>query len=105
MAIIVPLVAVPRQTVQVVLGGQSCEIEVFQTDFGLYMNLSVQNAPIVQGMVCLNLVRIVRRLYLGFLGDLVFQDIEDDTDPVYTGLGTRYFLNYIPASALPAGVG
>ena len=55
---------------------------------------------IIGGVICENLNRIVRSLYLGFAGDLAFIDNQGSTDPVYTGLGTRYSLAYIEADEL-----
>lgn len=104
MALIVPLRPVPRQTVQIVLADQSCEISVYQQDYGLYVDLSVSNALVIGGVIALNMTRIVRDAYLGFAGDLIFQDVEDDADPVYTGLGTRFLLNYLTEADL-AGAG
>ena len=55
-------------------------------------------------MLCENLNVIVRDAYLGFIGDLAFYDTQGDTAPVYTGLGSRYVLEYFAPSELPAGV-
>jgi len=102
---IVPLVAVPSQTLTITLANQTCQIDVYQKSTGLFLNLSVNNELIIGGVVCENLNRIVRDLYLGFVGDLAFIDNQDSEDPVYTGLGTRFSLAYIEASELPPGVG
>ena len=45
-------------------------------------------------MICLNNVGLVRESYLGFIGQLVFVDIQGTDDPYYTGLGLRYLLTY-----------
>lgn len=100
MSILVPLRAVPSQTMQILLGGQSCILNVYQLDYGMFMDVFVNDAPIVQGTICENLNRIVRSLYLGFSGDFVFQDDQGLTDPVYTGLGARYLLWYLTAAEL-----
>lgn len=97
---IVPTQAVPNQTLQVSLGGQVCQINIYQKFFGLYLDLYVNNVLIIAGVVCKNLNRIVRSAYLGFIGDLCFIDNQGDTDPTYTGLGTRYSLAYLEASDL-----
>lgn len=100
MALVVPLKAVPNQSLQVVLAGQSCIIDVVQTVYGLFLDLYVSDELIVAGVICENLNRIVRSLYLGFSGDLVFKDTQGDADPVYTGLGARFLLLYVPVSEL-----
>jgi hypothetical protein len=103
--LIVPLQATPNQTFTIQLAGQSCQIDVYQTRFGLYMDLQLNNLPVVTGVICQNKNRIVRDLYFGFAGDFWFFDTQGDSDPHYTGLGGRYLLQYIEASELPAGVG
>lgn len=101
--LVVPLRPVPNQSLQAQLGDQACIITVYQTAFGLFMNLYVGNELIVCGQICENLNRIVRYAYLGFVGDLVFVDTQGSPqeDPVYTGLGSRFLLVYLPPDALP----
>lgn len=104
MSIVIPLKAVPSQTLQVLLNGQSCIIDVYQTDYGLYMDLYLGSQLVVAGVTCLNLNRIVRSLYLGFSGDLAFFDTQagggEGADPVYTGLGSQFVLLYFSAAEL-----
>lgn len=102
MAQIVPLNDVPSQRVQVLLNNQVCQIYVYQAQFGMFLELSVNNTLIIAGVVCENLNRIVRSAYLGFSGDLAFIDTQGSTDPVYTGIGTRYFLLYLTEDDLAA---
>ena len=98
--LIVPLRAVPSQNFQTVLNGQSCQIAVYARFYGLHLDLSVNDVPIVSGVLCYNLNRIVRDAYLGFVGDLVFIDNEGTDDPVYTGLGGRFSLAYLTSADL-----
>lgn len=102
---IVPLNANPNQIVTVGLGNQTCQIAVRQTSKGLFLSLYVNNTLIIGGVICQNLNRIVRDLYLGFAGDLVFYDTQGTSDPDYTGLGARFLLVYLSPSDLPPGVG
>lgn len=97
---IIPLQPIPNQTLSVTLDGQVSQIDCYQTAFGLFLDLYVDNVLIIGSVICENLNRIVRSLYLGFQGDLAFIDNQGSTDPVYTGLGTRYSLAYIEASEL-----
>lgn len=100
----VPLQPIPNQTVQIVLGGQSCMVHVYQLAYGLFADLTINNVvPICAGQICQNLNRLVRGGYLGFSGNLAFWDSQGADDPVYTGLGSRFFLLYFSASEL-AGV-
>lgn len=103
---IVPIQAAKSQSFAVLLANQNCRIDIYQKSTGLFLNLYVGGSLIIGGVICLNLVRIVRSLYLGFVGDLAFYDTQSGTaDPIYTDLGTRFVLLYIEASELPVGVG
>jgi hypothetical protein len=86
----IPLVATPAQSLTVQLGDQSCQIVVRQRRTGLYVDLSVQDVPIALGVLALNLVKIVRGKYLGFVGDLFFADTQGSDAPDYTGLVDRF---------------
>lgn len=99
--LIVPVQAVANQSLQVQLGGQPCTLNLYQTMFGLFMDVYVGATPIILGVICQNLNRIVRDAYLGFIGDFIFIDNDGTgSDPIYTGLGTAYSLAYLEASDL-----
>jgi hypothetical protein len=97
---IVPLTPTPSQVLTIALGGQACQINVYQKRGGLYVDLSVNDQLIIGGVIGLNLNRIVRSVYLGFIGDLAFVDTQGSNDPDYTGLGDRYLLAYLEAADL-----
>ena len=98
----VPVQAVPNQTLQVQLAGQACTLNIYETTFGLFMDVLVNSTQIVGGVLCENLNRIVRSLYLGFEGDFGWYDTQGTTDPIYSGLGSRYQLIYLePGDLLP----
>jgi hypothetical protein len=101
----IPLQPVPNQTLMVQLAGQTCQINVYQKFYGLFCDLYVANTLIIAGVLCENLNRIVRSLYLGFVGDLGFYDTQGTSDPDYAGLGSRFLLIYLEASDLPPGQG
>jgi hypothetical protein len=104
---LVPTQPIPNQTFNVQLGGQACVINCYQLAYGLFVDLYVGNSLIVAGVIALNLNRIVRSLYLGFVGDLVFYDTQgaqNPSDPIFTGLGSRFQLIYLTPSDL-AGAG
>jgi len=103
--LVVPLQPVASQTLQCQLGGQACTIEVAQNAFGLFTTLFVGSSLIISNVLSQNLNRIVRSLYLGFVGDLAFVDTEGTDDPSYTGLGSRWQLLYLAPTDLPAGEG
>lgn len=101
----VPVQALPNQTMQIVLGSQSVTLNVYQLSTGLFMDVLVGSNLIIGGVICENLNRIVRDLYLGFAGDLIWFDTQGTSDPIYSGLGARWLLIYLSTSDLPAGVG
>jgi Concanavalin A-like lectin/glucanases superfamily/SPRY domain len=69
----------------------------------LYLDLFVNDAPVITGVVCQNLNRLVRLSYLGFSGDLMWQDTHGTNDPTSPGLGTRYQLCYVESTdSVPA---
>jgi hypothetical protein len=100
---LVPVAAVPNQSLQCQVGGQNTTIDLVQSAYGLFMTIAVNGTQIIGGVICLNLNRIVRSAYLGFLGDFVWLDSQGTSDPSYQGLGTRYQLIYLEESDLPAG--
>jgi hypothetical protein len=92
--LIVPLTAVVSQKLSVLLAKQNCQIAVYQKSTGLYIDLSVNNVPVVQANLCKDRVHIAPEAYLGFVGTLRFVDTIGALDPVYSGLGSRYLLVY-----------
>ncbi|MGO4560972.1 phage baseplate plug family protein [Rhizobiales bacterium 3FA27D7] len=93
--LIVPLQAVPNQAVRVQLNNQQCQFNIYQKDQGLFLDLLVDNSPMVMGVICQRANRIVRDAYLGFLGDLMWIDTQGTNDPEYSGIGSRYVLAYL----------
>lgn len=96
--LIVPTQAFARQELQVQLSGQNCSLTIAQNAYGLFMDVYVDGVLLIGGVICQNLNRIVRMAYTGFIGDLAFIDIEGTEDPVFTGLGSRFFLGYFTAA-------
>ena len=98
----IPLIAKPSQSVSIALGGQSCRLSIYQKSTGLFCDLYINDVLIIGGVICLNKNRIVRSVYLGFIGDLSFFDLQGSSDPDYTGLGSRFVLLYLEAADLKA---
>lgn len=111
---VVPLSAVPSQTLQIVLGGQNCSISVYiKTGADLadqtlqtpkqqtYMDLGYNGITVTTTALCLDQEQVLLdRQYLGFVGDFMFVDTQGNDDPVYTGFGTRWVLLYLEAADL-----
>ncbi|HGK4675255.1 TPA: hypothetical protein ACJ2WV_004556 [Kluyvera georgiana] len=88
------------QSLSITLAGQLCIIRLIQRESFIYMDLTVNGNPIMQGVPCLYGNKMVGYSYLGFKGDLVFLDNEGQSDPAYDGLGGRHILYYIEESEL-----
>lgn len=99
----IPLQSVPNQQLQIVLGGQNCQISVYVRSTWIFMDLNVNGTDISIATLARNAVALVPTAYLGFSGQLAFFDTQGATDPVYTGLGTRYQLAYFTAAELASG--
>lgn len=97
---IIPLQAIPNQVVTVNLANQVCQIDVYDTFFGMFVDLYVNGVLIIGGVVAHDRNKIVRSSYLGLVGDLAFIDQQGTSDPVYTEIGSRYVLAYLEASDL-----
>jgi hypothetical protein len=103
--LIIPLQPVPSQTVNALINNQATTLNVRQlNDQGLFMDVLLNDAPIIQGVICQNLNVIIRNAYFGYVGDFAFVDTQGTSDPVYTGLGSRYVLGYFTPAELPAGL-
>lgn len=100
---IIPIADVYSQSLTVQLGGQNCQINLYQKNNShLYCDLYVNNAAIITGVICQNMNLIVRDAYLGFVGDLFFYDAQGTyvvpstgIDPSSPGLGTRFIFCYV----------
>ncbi len=96
----IPLQQVPSQTLRVTLSGQSCQINLYTLDTGLYLDLLVNGTAILTAAICEDRNLIVREAYLGFIGDLAFMDTQGSEDPQYSGLGERWVLLYLSPADL-----
>lgn len=103
--LVIPLQSVPAQVVSVALNNQACTINIRQTTTGIYVDLLVNNALVIGGVIGQDRNRIVRSVYLGFIGDLAFVDTQGFDDPVFTGLGARWILGYFAPAELPGALG
>lgn len=94
----IPLQAAPSQTLSIVLGGQNCQIAVYQKSTGIYVDVAVNGSPVSVGVLAHDTVPLVPTTYLGFIGNLIFTDTLGTSDPSYAGLGAQYQLLYLTAT-------
>jgi len=99
---LIPIQSVPSQTVNVQLGNMLCVFSLYQKSTGFYIDVNVNGVTILTGVICQNLNRIIRSVYLNFDGDLCFIDTQGTDDPYYTDLGTRYVFVYLTPDDLSA---
>ena len=111
---VVPLEALPSQTLQIVLGGQNCALSVYTLDgydytdptlgtpnTNVYLDFAYNGIDVTETQICFNKKRLlINRQYLGFVGDFMFVDTQGTNDPQFAGLGSRYVLLYLSASDL-----
>lgn len=98
----IPMQAIPNQILIAVLEQQSTQINLRQRRTGLFMDVFLNNSPIVSGVIAENQKLIVRNAYLGYLGDFYFLDLTGQRIDLvdYTGLGTRWILLYMSEAEL-----
>lgn len=91
---IVPLQPDANQTVSAVLDGQSAQITLTTTDYGLFADVVYNGVAVANARLCLDRTDINPNRYLGMPQGLFFVDTQGRIDPIYTGFGTRYLLVY-----------
>lgn len=98
---IIPLQAVPNQTLAVTLALQNVQIALRQNGANIYLDLLVNSAYVVRTRICRDRQRLLLDAqYRGFIGELSFIDTQGLSDPIYTGLGAegaRFLLLYLEA--------
>lgn len=91
MTLLIPLSAVPSQTVSVAVSGQVAKITVRTIGAALFFSLD----GVLTNRICRNRQRLlIASEYHGFVGDFEFVDTKGDADPAYWGLGARFQLVY-----------
>lgn len=95
MALEIPLQPLQAQALKVVLDEQACEISIRERLGVLYMSMTVDGVVAWNNYACYNRQNIKPFAYMPFSGAVYFVDIQGETDPVASGLNSRYFLVYI----------
>lgn len=94
----IPLEACQNQSFMVTLNDQDCAVALYQRKSRLYLDLSVDNAVVRRGAVCLPRKGILGDIR-GFSGELYMADQRTHPDkqqpPQWEGLGTRWKLYYL----------
>ncbi len=95
---VIPLIANPNQSLQILLDNQSMTFRVYQKNSSLYIDISKDNNPLCYGQKCLFGRSVMSFSQNLFKGSLHFIDIEENTAPSFSRLGERYFLVYLSES-------
>lgn len=77
------------------IGDSQVGLTLVQRGDILYADVYLDGRCICQGVPCLNGNRIIHYKYLGFPGDLFFVDTLGNSDPNYSGIGSRYLLYHL----------
>lgn len=93
----ISLQPVPAQMTKVVLGGQNCQIALWQKPQGLFVDINADGVELITSVIARDAVPLICRDYMGFVGNLLFLDIQGRSDPEYTGLNDRFKLVYLNA--------
>ena len=91
---VIPITNNAAQTMNIVLGGQNCVINLYQKGVNLFFDLTVSGNSLINSRFCLDRNILVFEDYLPFSGQLFFIDMQGTSDPQYQDLGTRYVLFY-----------
>lgn len=97
----IPIVALPNQTLSIVLANQNAQIALRQNGLNMYFDLSVNGTPIVVSRICRDRQRLLLDVeYRGFIGDFSFFDSAGTEQPFFAGIGVRFFLAYLEVADL-----
>lgn len=112
---IIPIQPVASQILNVTLNQQVCQINLYAksiyipitppgsipTDPPTYVSVTVMfldlylnDTLLIGGCLVRDGVGIVQNSYFGFVGEIAIEDTEGNSDPIISGLGTRFRLTY-----------
>lgn len=91
----IPILNEPSQTLTVRLGNQTVDIALTMRLGNLYADVRANGKDVVNGRVCLNQEPIIKESFRPFVGELYFEDLQGNENPVYGGLGRRFVLRWI----------
>ncbi len=115
---LIPLARIPGQSLNIVLAGQNCTIDLYWRQARLYLDLSVDGRSVCQGAICQNGSGVLSSPSRHFNGNLHFIDLEGDNPPHWEGLYSggsdhtgspgnagRYLLVYLENESDKSGLG
>ncbi|MBS4773136.1 MAG: hypothetical protein KHX55_02535 [Proteobacteria bacterium] len=94
MIVEVPLSPLPSQELSLVLGNQDVTVRVLTHGDYLYLDILKENEPVILGQIIVTGQNILPAGLSDFSGNFQMVDLNGDSDPVYSGLGTQFRLLY-----------
>ena len=91
----IPISDERSQKVTTTLGQQVVDIVLTMRLGKLYADVKANRVPVVSGRVCLNKEPIVNESFRPFVGELYFDDLQGNDDPVSGELGKRFVLRWV----------
>lgn len=99
--ILISVTPQPAQRFSVVLNGQNCVILLYTRGEHMYLDLDVDDSPVIRGAICHDRQNVLR-FRNSFKGGLTFVDTDGVEDPEYYGLGSRWKFCYLFPEELSA---
>ena len=90
-----PIADERSQRLSVTLGRQEVDIVLTMRLGKLYIDVKANRVPVVSGRVCLNKEPIINESFRPFVGELYFEDLQGNDDPVFGELGKRFVLRWV----------
>jgi len=91
---VIPVQPQANQSFTCILDNQSTQVTLKTTDYGLFMTVIYAGAAVATSRLCLDRTNINSAEYNGMPQALFFADLQGQSDPFWTGFGTRYVLCY-----------
>ena len=91
---IIPIDKQPNQKFTIRIENKNVKIELITRGLFMYSNISVEEEPLFNGVICLNKINLIQYKNTKLKGSLYFKDTQGDEAPVYTGLNDRWLLVY-----------
>ena len=91
----IPIADERSQRLSVTLGRQEVDIVLTMRLGKLYIDVKAHRVPVVSGRVCLNKEPIINESFRPFVGELYFDDLQGNDDPVFGELGKRFVLRWV----------
>lgn len=91
----IPIIDEPSQKLTLRLGDQAVDIALTMRLGNLYADVRTNGKDVINNRICLNRTPIIKEVFRPFVGELYFEDLQGDENPVYGGLGSRFLLRWI----------